>query len=246
MFFIQTHSTPTFDPVPQIKKNLLLHKHLINKFKCDFFVFHEGIDNIPKNVNFFEQNGIDSTKINFCVTGTHEPRRNHIKENGDLISIQPGSIKAVTKAMEIAMRYGYDQAAYFDHDIQFFSDKIEQEFFGLNVGSGANMSYHYGFPETAFWIINKDVFDKIHSIFSKHLTRSDKDIVDKSMIMEYMLQLTHTFNFKGDRFGDWGLPESFNHTYDYVAQLPPNIYYTKKFNAWWKTTITTELDNLWF
>lgn len=248
MVFIQTHSDYHTWPESQIKKNLFLHKRFINKYGCDFFVFQEGFDHLPSTdkVNYFEYKSIRSDKINFCITGFHEPRKNYLKDNGWIISIQPGSIKAVIKAMEVAIKYNYDKAIYFDHDVQFFTDKIEDELFNLNKGSGANKSKHYQFTETAFFIINKEHFQHYHKLFSDHSKKSDEEIVNGNMIMENLILITHYFSFNGDRFGDWGLPDTFDLNYDYVSQLPHWTYYKKEDNLWKKTMITTELDNIWF
>lgn len=248
MFFIQTHSDFHTYPINQIKKNLFLHKELIKDNGCDFFVFQEGLDHLPDSttINYFEYTSIQPDKINFCITGIHEPRKNFLRENGWIVSIQPGSIKAMIKAMEVCIKNNYDKAVYFDHDVQFFTDNIKKEFFGLNKGSGSNKSKHYGFNETAFFTINKEYFEIFHEAFLNLSKKSDSEIVENNWIMENILNISHTFSFKGDRFGDWGLPETFDLSYDYVSQLPHWIYYKKDNGFWKKTMITTELDDIWF
>jgi hypothetical protein len=247
MVFIQTHSDWHTFPEAQIKKNLLLHKDIIKRHECDFFVFQEGFDNLPSTdlVNYFEYTSVQKDKVNFCITGVHEPRKNFLKENGWIISIQPGSIKAVIKAMEVAMKHNYDRAIYFDHDVQFFNDKVDA-LFTHNSGTCVNLSTFYKFPETAFICIAKDHFEKYYNLFLNHSKRPDADIVRDNMIMENLLVVTDYLKLKGDRYGDWGLPDTFDSSYDYVSQLPYWTYYTPTNTGWRKTLIRHELTYLWF
>jgi len=244
MIYTQTHSTIDIDPKIRIKKCLFLYKDIIKNYNCDFFVFNEGIYNLPDNVNFFVQGEIKSDKINFDVTGVHEPRRHYTNKCG--IPVTPGNYKAYVRAMTIAIKCNYDKVIHVDQDAQFFNNNIIDSFFSLNEGAGCGYTKHYKMKEPAFQVINKDSFKSYRDVFINMLSYTDEYIVSNTFLTEMVIPITKVFDFKGDRYdGSWGFPETFSIDYDYVGQLPLEIYYKKESDQWKKTVITSELDNIW-
>lgn len=122
---------------------------------------------------------------------------------------------AFAKAIEYAIKNGYDKIVHIDTDVYLLNQKICNYVNNLDKGWIAFWCSMYNYPETTFQVICKDQFELSHRWFTE-------DFLEfyPNDIAETRIPFTHVEkNFKGDRYGEKQLKQ--DSSMDWYGQCSP-------------------------
>lgn len=105
---------------------------------------------------------------------------------------------AFAKAVEYAIKNGYDKIVHIDTDVYLLNQRICDYVNGLSTGWTAFWCEMYNYPETTFQVICKDQFENAHRWFTEDFLK-----FYPNDIAETRIPWTHIEKgFKGDRYGE--------------------------------------------
>lgn len=125
---------------------------------------------------------------------------------------------AFAKAVEYAMKNGFDKIVHIDTDVYLLNQRICDYVNSLNSGWTSMWCGMYNYPESTFQVICKDQFEKAHRWFTEDFLQFyPKDIA------ETRIPWTHVEKgFKGDRYGERVLQQTPD--MEWYGQAPVDIH----------------------